>query len=107
MQSIGIRALREHPGIFTQCAESGEYVLLTNRNTPISLSIPFNDELLKSGVHVNIACKLFQDNLLTLVKASKLAKMSVESFLEQLAIQGIDVVDQSAQSLKSDLARFS
>ena len=103
MKSVGIRALRERPGIFTQCAKSGEYLLLTNRNSPVSISIPFDDNLLKSGVQINMASKLFEDGLLTLTKASVLANLSVEAFLAQLAIQGITVVDQAASELESDL----
>ena len=50
-----------------------------------------------------MASKLFEDGLLTLTKASVLANLSVESFLAQLSIQGISVVDQTASELESDL----
>ena len=53
MKTVGVRALRENPGILSQAARDGDMVLVTNRSAPISLSVPFDDDLLKSGVHVN------------------------------------------------------
>ena len=81
MKTVGVRALRENPGVLSQSAAKGEFVLVTNRNNPISLSVPFDEELLKSGVHVNMAAKLYEEGVLTLTKSATLAKMSVESFL--------------------------
>ena len=103
MKTIGVRALRENPSVLTKSATKGEYLLITNRNTPVSLSIPFDDKLLNAGVHLSVAINLFEDNVLTLSKAAQLAKMSVESFLEQLSILGLDVVDQDETCLLEDL----
>lgn len=103
MKTIGVRALRENPGVLSQSAAAGEFVLVTNRNAPISLSIPFGEDLLKSGVHVNVALKLYEDNVLTLVKAARLAKMPVEEFMKHLANLDIVVADQTSEELESDL----
>lgn len=103
MKAVGVRALRENPGVLSKCAAKGELVLVTSRNNPISLSVPFSDELLRAGVHVSVAVKLFEDGLLTMPKAAALAKMPVESFMGMLAQLGVVVVDQSADELDSDL----
>ena len=103
MKTIGIRALRENPGVLSQYAAAGEFVLVTNRNDPISLSVPFDDDLLRSGVHLSVAVKLYEENVLTLVKAARLAKMPVEVFMQKLASFGVTVVDQSTEELVSDL----
>jgi predicted HTH domain antitoxin len=103
MKTIGIRALRENPGVLSQSAAKGEFVLVTNRNNPISLSIPFSDELIEEGVHVNVAVKLYEDSVITLPRAAKLAKMPVESFINTLANLGVVVVSQSADELDADL----
>ena len=73
MKAIGVRALRENPGVLSQSAAAGEFVLVMNRNDPVSLSVPFDEDLLRSGVHVNVALKLYEEGLLTLPKAAKLA----------------------------------
>lgn len=103
MKTIGVRALRENPGVLSQSAAVGEYVLVTNRNHPISLSIPFDDDLIRLGVHINIAVKFYEDGVLTLAKASKLAKMPVEMFINKLANLGVIVFDQTVEELESDL----
>ncbi len=107
MKTIGVRALRENPGVLSQCAQAGELILVTNRNNPISLSVPFTDDLLQSGVGVSIAVKLFEEGVLTLPKSAKFAKMSTEEFLLKLAALGIVVVDQTAKELESDLEAIS
>lgn len=104
MKTIGVRAIRENPGVLSQSAAEGEYVLVTNRNDPVSLSVPFDDDLLDSGVHINVAIRLYEDDLLTLPKAAKLAKLPIEVFMNKLSSMGVVVVDQSAEELQSDLA---
>ena len=103
MKTVGVRALRENPGVLNKSAQSGEVVLLTNRSEPMSLSVPFDDYLLEEGVHVDIAVKLFEDGVLTLAKASKVAKMSMAAFMEKLAALDVVVVDQSKEELLEDL----
>ena len=102
--SVTNRALRENPGVLSQSAAAGEFVLVTNRNDPIALAIPFSDELLRAGVHVDLAVKLFEEGVVSLVKAARLAKMPVEDFMNTLASLGVAVVDQSSEELSSDIA---
>ncbi len=103
MKTIGIRSLRENPSVLNQCANLGEYVLLTNRNQPMSLSIPFSQSLLDNGVHISMAVSLFEQGVITLVKAAKIAKMPVQDFLLCLNDYGVVVVEQSQQELHDDL----
>lgn len=103
MKTVGVRALRENPGILNQCAADGEFVLLTHRNEPMSLSVPFNDDLVASGVNINVAIKLYEEGALTLVKAAKLAQLSIEAFLLKLGRLGIVVADQTAEEVLTDL----
>ncbi|MEJ2416817.1 MAG: UPF0175 family protein [Exilibacterium sp.] len=107
MKTIGVRALRENPGVLSRCAAKGEYVLVTNRNNPVSLAVPFTDELLNAGVHINMAVKLYEDGIITLTKAATLGRVPVETFLQKLAMLGIVVVDQSAGELDADLDALS
>ena len=103
MKTIGVRALRENPGVLSQYADKGEFVLVTNRNKPISLSVPFSDELIESGVHINVAVVLYEEDVLTLTKAAKLARLPVEAFMKKLVSLGVVSVDQSVEELDSDL----
>ncbi len=103
MKSIGIRALRENPGLLSQAAAEGKLLLVTNRSEPVSIALPFGDDLIKAGIHVQLAIKLFEEGVLTLSKAANLAHMSVEQFMNSLASLGITVVHQSADELREDL----
>lgn len=104
MKSIGVRALRENPGVLSQSAKKGEYVLITNRSNPVSLSVPFTDKLIEVGVHISLAVKLYEEQVLTLSKAATLASMSSEAFLAELALLGVVVADQSPEELSADLS---
>ena len=106
MKTIGVRALRENPGVLSKSAALGEFVLVTNRNDPISLAIPFNEDLLKNGVHINLAVGFYEQGVLTLTKAAILAKMSVEKFMEVLGHHGIAVVEHSCDELDADLGNI-
>ena len=103
MKTIGVRALRENPGVLSQSAADGEFVLLTNRSNPVSLALPFDDDLLKAGIHISLAIKLYEEGVITLTKAAKLAGMSTEAFMERIAALDIVVVDQTDRELASDL----
>ena len=104
MKTVGVRALRENPGVLSKSAGNGECVLLTNRSKPISISVPFDDKLLEVGVNVDIALKLFEDRVVTLVKGAQIAGLSVEDFLLRLQTLNIVVVEQSQEDLEEDLA---
>jgi predicted HTH domain antitoxin len=82
-------------------------ILVTNRNNPISLSVPFSDDLLQSGIGVTMAVKLFEEGILTLPKAAKFANLSIEEVLLKLAAPGVVVVDQTTKELESDLEAIS
>lgn len=106
MKNIGIRELRTNPGVLSRYAQSGELALLTNHSLPISISVPFDDALLREGIHTLLAIKLFEEGSMTLCRAAKFAHLSTELFLKKLAILGITVVDQSSEELSQELNYF-
>lgn len=103
MKTIGVRAIRENPDLFNQCAAKGEYLTITSHNKPISISVPFDDDLIRSGAHTNIAINLFENETLTLTKAASLAKMSTEAFMKVLSSVNCTAVNYPADELDSDL----
>ena len=104
MNTMGIRNIRENPGELTRLAEAGQITLITNHSTPVSVNIPFTQELLEQGVHVNMAAKLFEDGVLTLAAAAKIAQMPIETFLEKISILGVITVDYDEGELDEELA---
>ena len=63
MQTFGIRDLRKRSGELTRTAESGQMALITCRDKPLLLGIPFTEELLEQGVALNLAIHLFRNNM--------------------------------------------
>lgn len=106
METMGIRKIRENPGELTRLAEEGELTLITNHSNPVSVNVPFTQDLLEQGIHVKMAAKLFEDGVLTLVSAAKVAQLPVESFLEKLALLGIVAVDYDAAEIEEELGRL-
>ncbi|MCJ8315065.1 MAG: UPF0175 family protein [Saccharospirillaceae bacterium] len=103
MHMVGIRSLRENPGIISKYASAGELALITNRSKPISLTVPFTDALLTQGVSLNLAIKLFEDENITLLKASKIAGVPVETFIDALSLLGVVAVDYDVDELNAEL----
>jgi len=103
MHVMGVRALREKTGELTKNIEAGQSVLITKSGKPLSWSIPFDDELLKSGLHIKMAVQLFEEEILTLTSAAHLAKMPVESFIKILGSLRIPVVDYDEDELELEL----
>ena len=51
-----------------------------------------------------LAIKLFQDGTLSLGKAAKLAGLSYEAFVDQLAAIGVPAVDYSPDDIDAEVA---
>jgi prevent-host-death family protein len=106
MDTFTVRDLREHTGQLIHDAEAGKLSLITKHGRPVFLAVPFNEEILESGLRLALAVKLFQENTLSLGKASKLADVALEVFIERLGSLGIPVVNYSPSELKQELEDF-
>ena len=106
MQTFSIRDLHKHSGDLTREAEAGHLALVTKHGQPLFVSVPFDDTLLQTGVHVALAVNLFKSGELSSGKAAELARMPKLAFLETVSRLGIPVVDYPAEELKAELANF-
>jgi prevent-host-death family protein len=98
--------LRERTGELIRDAESGQLSVITKHGRPVFVALPFDETLVKSGVILSLAVKLYKDDVLSLGKAAKLAGWSVGAFTEELARQDIPVVQYSADELDDELKIF-
>lgn len=106
MDTFTVRDLREHTGQLIHDAEAGKLSLITKHGRPVFLAVPFSEEILELGLRQALAVKLYQENTLSLEKASKLAGIALEVFIEQLGGLGIPIVDYSPSELKRELKDF-
>ena len=106
MKTFTVRDLREHTGTLIHNAESGKLALITKHGRPVFVALPFSEELLKSGLASAFAVNLYQEGVLTLGKAAKLANCSPEAFIEILGNLGIPSVSYSVSELSKESKDF-
>ena len=104
MESFTIRDLRERTGELVRNAEQGKLAVVAKHGHPLFVAVPLDEEMLRSGVHVALAIKLFQDGTMSLGRAAKLAGLSYEAFVEHLSSIGVAVVDYPPEELDRELA---
>lgn len=68
--------------------------------------LPFDETLLKEGVAVALAVKLFDDEVISLGKAAKLAGVPQSEFIDHLGTLKIPVVCYGKEKLQQELAAF-
>lgn len=106
MDTFTVRDLRERTGELIRDAEQGKLSLVTKRGQPVFLAVPFTEALLETGLATSLAISLYKEGVLTLAKAAKYAKQPLESFIKELGILGISVVNYSATELHEELDNF-
>ena len=106
MLSFGIRDLREQIGSYTAQAEAGAISVITRNGTPLTVNIPFDDTLLKLGAHKALAVKLYQEGVLTLNKAARLAGMPMDEFISVLGSAGVSVFGYGSDDIQRELDKF-
>ena len=104
MESFTIRDLRERTGDLVRNAEQGKLAVVAKHGHPLFVAVPLDEGLLRSGVGVALAIKLFQDGTLSFGKAAKLAGLTYEAFVEQLAAIGVPAVDYSPDDIDAEVA---
>lgn len=106
MDTFTVRDLRERTGELIKDAEEGHLSLVTKHGQPVFIAVPFKDELINWGIHVALAMHLYEENVLSLSKAAKLAQESIESFIEKLGMFNIPVVNYAVEDIEKELAFF-
>ncbi len=106
MDTFTIRDLRERTGELVHDAEAGKLSVITKHGRPVFVAVPFDETLIKSGVRLSLAIKLFKDDVLSIGKAAKLAGCSIARFTEELSKQDISAVQYSTDELEDELKIF-
>lgn len=78
--------------------------IVTKHGDPVFVAVPMDEVLVREGVAVALAIKLFQEGTLSLGKAARVAGMSLPQFTVKLAEQGIPAVDYPPEELDAELA---
>lgn len=107
MHTFTVRDLREHTGDLIRSAENGELSIVTKHGTPVFVAVPFDEALLREGVSVALAIKLFDEERISLSRAARLARLSVSEMIDMLGQHGIPVIRTTEEDLERELGDFS
>jgi predicted HTH domain antitoxin len=103
MGTFTTEELRERADKLVEDAEKGEISVVTKQGKPLFLAVPVTEPL-KETERLALAIQLYQDEVLSLPKAARLANMPLPAFIDELGAQGIPVVRYSLEDLKQELA---
>ncbi len=106
MQTFTIRDLRDRTGELVRDAEAGKLSIITKHGQPVFVAVPFDENLLKSGINVALAVRLFDEESISLGKAARLAAMNVPDFMDHLAQLHIPVARPQPGELEQELESF-
>jgi len=104
METFSIRDLRERAGELVREAEAGHLSIVAKHGRPLFVAVPMDETLLKEGVTVALAIRLFTEKAISLGRAAKLAHLSTEAFMACLGARGIAAVDYPPEDLTDELA---
>lgn len=107
METFTVRDLRERTGELIRGAENGKLAVVTKHGTPVFVAVPFDETLLREGVSVALAIRLFDEERISLSRAARIAGLSVGEMIDVLSKHGISVVRTSEDELERELADFS
>lgn len=107
MHAFTFRDLRKRTGELIRSAESGELAIITRHGTPVFVAVPFDETLLREGVCAALAIKLFDEELISLSRAARMAGLSVSEMIGMLGKHGVAVIRTTAEDLERELADFS
>lgn len=106
MDTFTVRDLRERTGELIRDAESGKLSVITKHGRPVFLAVPFDEMLIREGIGLALAVRLFQQTEISLGKAARLAGMDRRGFMAELGRRGIPLTHQSEAELEHELDRF-
>ena len=107
METFTIRDLRERTGELVRGAEAGKLALITKHGQAVFVAVPFDEAMLKFGVRIALAVKLFDEETISLGKAAKLAGVSQNEFINHLGALKIPLARYGADELADEVAAFA
>jgi len=98
-----VRGLRERTGELLRDAEQGRISLVTKHGRPAFIAVPFDQRLIEFGLQKALATRLFEQAMLTMSQAAKVAGVSLEEFLDILKAAGVPAVDYPPEEIDEEM----
>lgn len=105
MDTFTVRDLRERTGELIRDAEAGKLSIITKHGRPVFVAVPFDETIVKSGLPLALAIRLFEEDVVSIGAAAKLAGKTVIEMIDELGSRGIPVVRYGPGDLDDELAQ--
>ena len=104
MEAVNVSGLKNNPSEALRLAHK-DIVVVMNRDKPDALMVGIENTgvLSEKGVRPALATALFRDGHLSLVRASRVAEMSVPQFVSHVSRLGIPVVKLESDEANQDM----
>lgn len=106
MGSISVEQLIRSPAKLIQEAESGQLAIVTKDGRPLFLAVPYDERLANENVHVVVAVRLYETEIVSLGRAARIAGLSIGEFIGRLAALKIPIARYSPEELEREIAAF-
>ena len=104
MNTYPVRDVQRHLENYHQSDD--DFLVITKDGQPVFLVIPFNEFLQKNGVALSLAVRLYQEEVISMGRAARVAGVSQEEFMDCLSSMGIPVIDYDPSELRDELMVF-
>lgn len=106
MGAISIEQLIKSPAGLIAEAENGQVAIVTKDGRPLFLAVPYDERLAKEGVHIAVAIRLYEDEVISLGKAARIAGLSLSELIDRLGALNIPVIRYPADDLEPEIVEF-
>ena len=104
LEVFSVRDLRLRSSELVREAEAGQVSVITKRGKPAVVAVPFGTRLVDLGLDKDLALALFEQGLITLAKAAKLAGVTQDVFMDLMAEAGSVAVDYPPEEFTDELS---
>ena len=106
MGAISVEQLIKTPSRLIEEAERGQVAIVTKDGRPLFLTVPYDERLAKEGMHVAVAVRLYEKEVISLGKAASIAGVSLSEFIYLLGALKIPAIRYPAADLDREIAEF-
>ena len=103
LEVFSVRDLRLRSSELVREAEAGQVSVITKRNKPVVVAVPFGTRLVDLGLDKDLALALFEQGLITMAKAAKLAGVTQDVFMDLMSEASSVAVDYPPEELTDEL----
>lgn len=106
MDTLTVDEAAKQPTRIIHDVEKGEIALVTKDGRPLFIAVPVDEQLIKLGLPLALAIRLYEQETVSLGKAARIAAVSVSEFIDHLGARQIPVARYSPRELQEELAAF-